>query len=263
MEVLADQPRLDDVALRAHLIDSALAGEVATSPRNTIENCGKMVSGNPDYDFGLPDWRDITVLEALSAIRDVCGNDPGGVDDLDGPGFINPDATMAGIAHHTKVLAQVGASGDAKVLLATGHPTGLLPHYATIGRWLRDRGSLLLTPAEETWITADSRGRRTGVRYVAEVACVFDGGALRHTHRSLFMEAMLEELGNVTPDLVIGDHGMAGAAVAAGIQALSIADVNDPALPVAQVRGRTAGVLPIDDNLAPRLFAPVTAAMLR
>jgi hypothetical protein len=31
---------------------------------------------------------------------------------------------------------------------------------------------------------------------------------------------------------------------------------------LAQMRGRTDGVLPIDDNLAPRLFLPVTAAML-
>jgi hypothetical protein len=45
---------------------------------------------------------------------------------------------------------------------------------------------------------------------------------------------------------------MAGAAIERGIPTLSIADVNDPALPLAQVRGRTDGVLPIDDNLAPR-----------
>jgi len=38
--------------------------------------------------------------------------------------------------------------------------------------------------------------------------------------------------------------------------------VNDPALPLAQLRGSTDAVLPIDDNLAPRLFVPVTAAML-
>jgi hypothetical protein len=55
---------------------------------------------------------------------------------------------------------------------------------------------------------------------------------------------------------------MAGAAIAAGLPTLSIADVNDPALPLAQVRGWTDAVLPIDDNLAPSTFVPVTAAML-
>jgi hypothetical protein len=35
------------------------------------------------------------------------------------------------------------------------------------------------------------------------------------------------------------DHGFAGAAIERGIPTLSIADVNDPALPLAQLRGRT------------------------
>jgi hypothetical protein len=93
---------------------------------------------------------------------------------------------------------------------------------------------------------------------------VSDGGSLRHTHRPDYMVAMLEELADrmLGVDLVIADHGMAGVAIEAGIRTLSIADVNDPALMLAQARGRTAAVLPIDDNLAPRLFVPVTAAML-
>jgi hypothetical protein len=76
------------------------------------------------------------------------------------------------------------------------------------------------------------------------------------------MEAMLDELAGDAPDLVIADHGMAGAAIEQGLPTLSIADVNDPALPLAQARGLTDAVLAIDDNLAPRLFVPVTAAIL-
>jgi hypothetical protein len=38
--------------------------------------------------------------------------------------------------------------------------------------------------------------------------------------------------------------------------------VNDPALPLAQARGRTDGVLLVDDGLPPHLFAPVTEAVL-
>ena len=72
---------------------------------------------------------------------------------------------------------------------------------------------------------------------------------------------MLDELDDDV-DVVIAGHGMAGAAIERGIQTLSIADVNDPALPLAQLRGRTDAVLPIDDNLAPSVFVPVTAAML-
>ncbi len=85
-----------------------------------------------------------------------------------------------------------------------------------------------------------------------------------HTHRSGLAEAMLDELERQrrNPDLVLADHGYAGAAVERRLPTLSIADVNDPALMLAQARGRTDAVLPIDDNLAHRSFEPVTAAVL-
>ncbi len=77
------------------------------------------------------------------------------------------------------------------------------------------------------------------------------------------MEAMLDEVGGAAGvDLAVADHGFAGAAVEAGITTLSIADVNDPALPLAAARGRTDAVLLIDDGLDPPLFTPVTDAVL-
>lgn len=246
--------------LRDHLVSSGLAGEVATSPRDTLRNCGRLVSGDDDYTFGLDDWRSLTLREAVDAVRAVCGGDPGGAEVPDGPGWIDPDATLRGIARHRDALAELAAAGGGRVLLATGHPTGLLGHYAALARALQASGCDLLAPLDDTWLSTDSRGRRLGVRFVDGVGCVHDGASLRHTHRALFMEAMLDVADDA--DLVIGDHGMAGAAVRRGIPTLSIADVNDPALPVAQVRGRTDAVLPIDDNLAPRLFVPVTEAML-
>lgn len=251
----------DRDALRAHLVRARLAGSVATSPRNTIENCGKLARGDPDYHFGLPDWREASLLDALAAIRQVCGGDPGAADP-DGPGWIDPDAAMRGILRHAAGISDLVTAGGGKVLLATGHPTGLLSHYAAIGRCLRAAGCELVSPLDDAWVTSSDRGRRLGLRFVDQVACAFDGGSLRHTHRSEFMEAMLAEVGPDSLDLVVADHGMAGAAIAAGITTLSIADVNDPGLPLAQVRGRTDGVLPIDDNLAPSVFVPITAAVL-
>ncbi|MFD2353879.1 phosphatase [Nonomuraea ferruginea] len=64
-------------------------------------------------------------------------------------------------------------------------------------------------------------------------------------------------------DLVIADHGMAGAAIAVSLHTLSIADANDIALFLARARGRHEHVLPIEDNFTPAEFAPVTAYMLR
>lgn len=248
--------------LQRHLVETRLAGDVATSPASTLANCGRLVAGDARYTFGLSDWQDATLREAVDAVRSLCGGDPGGRATLDSDGFIDPVGSRRAIELHRRVLAGVARSGGARVLLATGHPTGLLGHYGALARALQAAGCRLLVVLDDTTLRTGDDGRRRDIRFVDGVACVSDGGSLRHTHLALYMEAMLDALEDRV-DLVVGDHGMAGAAVERGIRTLSIADVNDPALPLAQVRGRTDGVLPIDDNLAPRLFVPVTREMLR
>jgi hypothetical protein len=249
--------------LREHLIGARLAGNVATSPRSTLTNCGKLIAGEERYTFGLSDFMTATVRDAVDAVRYLCGGDPGGAEYPDSEGWIDPDATLAAIALHRDRLAKAAAA-RIRVLFATGHPTGLLPHYASLARALQDAGCALLAPLDDVQIGTDEvTGRRRSIRFLDGVAAVSDGGSLLHSHRSRYMEAMLDEVGGVDGvDLVVADHGMAGAAVEQGIPTLSIADVNDPALPLAQARGRTDGVLCIDDNLPPRLFVPVTQAML-
>lgn len=246
--------------LREHLITSRLTGEVATSPGHTLANCRKLVYGHPEYTFGLSDWQSATLDETVEAVRTLCGGDPQHAEP-DGPGWIEPDATLKAIERHRDRLAAFVSSGGGRVLLATGHPTGLLPHYSALARALRAHGCALLTPLDETWLNTHWANRDLGIRFLDGVGCVFDGGSLRHTHRSVFMEAMLDAVPDAC-DLVIGDHGMAGAAIERGLPTLSIADVNDPALPLAQQRGRTDAVLPIDDNLSPRLYVQVTRALL-
>jgi len=248
--------------LATHLVRSRLAGAVNTSPRSTLTNCEKLVQGHRDYTFGLPDWREVTFEDAVDAVRAVCGGDPAASEDPDGPGWIEPDAALAGIAQHRRRVRDAAESGGLRALFATGHPTGLLAHYQALARALQDAGCKLLAPLDDHWVEWDRTGRRLGLRFLDGVACVFDGGSLRHTHRSVFMETMIDALDVDVIDMVVADHGMAGAAIAAGLPTLSIADVNDPALPLAQVRGWTDAVLPIDDNLAPSTFVPVTAAML-
>lgn len=249
------------IDLRDHLVASRLAGAVATSPGETRRNCGRLIDGWVDYTFGLSDHLDAGTDEAEDAVRATCGT--AAVDgEPDGTGWIDPDTTLAGIERHRRGLAEHAGRGS-RVVVATGHPTGLLGHYIRIADALGTAGCQVLTPLDDEWLIEDADGH-LGLRYLRGVGCVFDGGSLRHTHRSNFMEAALrhlEEEGR-RPDLVVADHGMAGAAVEHGIATLWIADVNDPALPLAAARGRTDGGLVIDDNLAPRLFEPVTDAML-
>jgi hypothetical protein len=275
-------PATDRDALRAHLVTVGLAGAVQTSPANTWEKIHRMVDGDPEATFGLPIWRDATVGEVAEAVRSVCGADPRGADaagqpiedhsgdeaasEEDGPaaGWIDPEATIAALERHAERLAEAAAR-RAPVLLATGHPTGLLAHYMAVARELQAAGCVLLAPADgRSFDSEEAGGRFREIRYLDGVACVSDGASLRHTHRDEAMRAMLDALGpgGQQPELVVADHGFAGAAITAQRPTLPIGDVNDVALPLAQLRGLTDAVLPIDDNLPPRTLVPVTGWVL-
>ena len=90
------------------------------------------------------------------------------------------------------------------------------------------------------------------------VAMLTDGREPRHTHWPDAMRRMLEE---ERPDLVVADHGFAGAAIEAGVETLSIADVNDPALIVAKAQGRTDVVVVMDDHVEPDAYWPCFQAI--
>ena len=49
-------------------------------------------------------------------------------------------------------------------------------------------------------------------------------------------------------DLVVADHGFAGAAIAAGVPTIAVMDTNDPAFAVVAGRGADVTVVPMDDN---------------
>ncbi|HEX2024062.1 MAG TPA: phosphatase [Acidimicrobiales bacterium] len=249
-------------ALLDHLVASRLVGNVATSVQNSLANCGHLVDGHPDYTFGLSDWHDADFPEAVAAME-AAGGRPHGGGAADGGAAIDPEAALAAIERHRDALAPFLAGGGGRVLVATGHPFALLAHYAALSRSLAEAGNRVLRPLEgqrDRLRTPD--GRRASIRYLDGVACLYQDAALKHTHRPYPMEAMLEVVGAGGVDLVVADHGYAGAAVERGIPTLSIADVNDPALPLAQARDKTDGVLVIDDGLDASLFRPVTAAIL-
>ena len=75
--------------------------------------------------------------------------------------------------------------------------------------------------------------------------------------------ADLQDAGEAPPDLVVADHGWAGAAGQAGVTAVGFADCNDPALFVGEAEGtggrlgparrqRAAAPLRADDGLPAR-----------
>jgi ribosomal protein S2 len=60
------------------------------------------------------------------------------------------------------------------------------------------------------------------------------------------MRDLLRELDGI--DLVVADHGFAGAAIAVGIPTVAVMDTNDAALAVVARRGAHLTVVPMDDN---------------
>lgn len=163
--------------------------------------------------------------------------------------------------------------------MATGHPATLAPLYQAVARALEEAGCRLLTPAEGWTYEIETGYGGSDLRrivYAEPGVAMLEGDDHRtqHTHDPHPMEAMLRELANTGstdsteakpdfwPDLAIADHGWAGAAGQAGIDTVGFADCNDPALFAGAAEGKIDVVVPLDDGISPRHYAPLTAYIL-
>jgi len=251
--------------LREHLVRTLIAGEVATPRQNNLLHYRRMAAGKPYYQFGLEFERTWTFEDVFALMVKKCGIDPD-TSHLYGDDTIDPDLTIDALEAMGARIAQAVAHRET-VLLATGHPTGLLPVYLALARELAARGCPVLTPAPGWSYVVDTPGgpQRRHIRYIDRVAVLSDSGALHHTHDPHPMRAILEELtANATlwPDLVIADHGWAGAAGQAGVSTVGFADCNDPALFAGEAEGKIDVVVPLDDNVPPHYYTPLTGYLL-
>ncbi|MFC4058651.1 phosphatase [Planomonospora corallina] len=240
-----------------HLVRTRIAGDVATSRENNLDHYRSLANRDPYHLFGLTfdeGWTYRDVLELMAKSAGVVA-DPA---HREGADTIDPERTLAAVEEMGDVIAGVLATGGPRILVATGHPTGLLTVHLALARLARECGAHLLTPAEDWSYVGSGFGRRRKIRYLDDVAMLDDRGAFVHTHDPAPMEAMLAELGEDRPDLVIADHGWAGAAGEAGILTVGFADSNDPALFVGEAEGKIAVTVPLDDNVLPRHYAPLT-----
>jgi hypothetical protein len=244
---------------RQELVDALLAGKVAgpvTSHdrRNVHWKIDRLVEGDPDLQFGLGGLTSFGPEEVLAMMAEAAGFDP---DPLlqDGPTAIDPWRVIEACDAAGRRLALAAERGE-HVVLATGHPAGLPLLYMATARLLEQNGAKLLRPlAGMDW---REEGRHREIRYFRGLAVFTDRGSTLHTHSPGPMQRMLQE---VRPDLVFADHGFAGAAIEAGIDTISIADVNDPAPVVAKRQGRTEVVIVMDDNVQPEDYWPCFQAI--
>ena len=221
--------------------------------QNNISKIYGLTEGPSDEWFGLSGMDAYSPAEVLGWLAELTGCSTA-LEDVSGCDVMDGDKTVAAIVR-AAIRLKTEAERGSVLLAATGHPTGMLEHnIRVVDAYRRAGGKVLHLREEERFVI----GRKEAeVRYVGSVGCFADWGALKHTHSSAPMEALL--LSEPWPDIVLGDHGFAGAAIERGIPTIAIMDINDPALAVAWartggVKSKDVLIIPMDDNRPPRLY---------
>jgi hypothetical protein len=234
-------PSREDLA--RHLVASRIAGSVRTPVWDVLRKPALIAAGDPEQCFGLSGLERYTPAEILAQVTAQFGwsHTPG--EDANGATWIDPELLLVELDRAAARLATAARSGE-HVLFATGHPTGMLGFYQQLCLAMRGDG-----------LAFSFHGKRRRIVYVGRVAVLASNANLYHTHNAHPMELVLEQAGEV--DLVVGDHGWAGAAAERGIDVVAVADINDPALAMAKAEGRAGVVLGMDDNVLPVAYDPV------
>ncbi|MEO8475574.1 MAG: phosphatase [Actinomycetota bacterium] len=238
-----------------------LAGDVAGTATHPLDNVRgnalMLIDGDPDKLFGLSRVPGMYGLDAILELVALETDRPIDHEARYGPVDIAPAPIVDACRAMGKRLARAAAEGET-VVLATGHPIGLALFYRALEGLLAAHGADVITPAAGARWRDEHLDHDWVIAYFGAVAVLHDEREPRHTHSPAAMERILAD---ARPDLVVADHGFAGAAIEAGVETLSIADVNDPALIVAKAQGRTEVVVVMDDHVAPDDYWPCFQAV--
>lgn len=216
-------------------------------------------SGDVTVLFGLGTLLPATVQEVFDALNALAEWDftDGASSQSRGRSWVSPEGLVSRAEAAAERLRVACANGQ-RVFFGTGHPTGPLEMYARLADAMRERGAVVVRVAEGDAYEGYAGGSQ--IRYVCDVACVSMGGDLAHTHSARPMEFLLHH--GLSVDLVVGDHGFAGAALARGMDAVAVVDTNDPALALAWGRGLRVWPILCDDNRPPGAYAALTRFLI-
>lgn len=247
----------DRDGLVKHLVETRIAGEVATPRENNLLHYRLLADRDPYYMFGLDTAAHWTRDTVLGLMVEKVGVDPR-LNHRVGQDTIDPELTVAALDRYADRLGEA-ARARGRILLATGHPGNLSPLYQRFAAALAAVGCLIVEAGEDwSYEAATPAGRRKQtLHYYAGVGMMLQAGSLTHTHAARPIRAALGELaaaGSPLPDLVIADHGWCGGAGQAGVDAIGFADCNDPALFVGEAEGTVRVAVPLDDGLSPRHY---------
>ena len=134
----------DRAALREHLVRSRIAGDVATTREDNLLKYGMLASRLPKAMFGLEPAGRWTLGDVLALMVDKVGVSPD-QSHLRGADRIDPDRTIDALDRMAEHVGRA-ARDRSRVLLATGHPAGLLAIHLAVAAALRAGGATLLTP---------------------------------------------------------------------------------------------------------------------
>ena len=239
---LLDSLPVNPVAKHADLILRAGLAGISTSHGgdNNLRKINLLLEGDGGTTFGMERLLgSVGFDEAYGAVERMLGYPPDH-EETPGRGCIDPARTAAGLLEAGGRIREV-ASGGGRVVIGTGHPGALLLYYLGVAEWIEELGGVLVQTKPRI------RGAEVPLDWAGPVAILGNGASMKHTHDPAHMRSVLEETGGEV-ELVVADHGFAGAAVAAGIPAVAIMDTNDPAWAVVSRRGADVTVVPMDDN---------------
>jgi hypothetical protein len=248
---------VSDGELSAALLDGQVAGTASHPLDNVRNNARMLIDGDTDKEFGMPGVAAGFSLDDVLTLVETAAGAPIDRDARFGPVDIRPEPIVLACRAAGRRLREARERGES-VLLATGHPVGLALLYHALDGWLSD-GARVVRAAHGVHWREPHLDHDWFIDHWDGVAMLTDGREPRHTH---FPEAVRRMLEEATPDLVVADHGFAGAAINAGVETISIADVNDPALLVAKAAGRTEQVILMDDHVDPGAYWPCFQAIV-
>ena len=258
---LAEDDWTPRVIGRTELERALLAGGVAGTATHPIDNVRgnieKLLDHDHDKEFGLTRLQEGMTLDRVLGLVERAAGSPIDRDARSGPVEIRARPIVDDSVAAGQRLARASENGET-IVFATGHPTGLVYLYHELASELARRGASILVLGRGVRWREPGLDHDWFIEHHDGVAMLSDGRAPRHTHKPDAMERMLAE---GRPDLVFADHGFAGAAIEAGVETISIADVNDTALLVAKEQGRTQHVLVFDDHVDPNAYWPVFLAL--
>lgn len=249
---------MTDLAVR--LEELAVAGRIVTPLHDVYRKVRLLCSGEPRVTFGLSELLPATPAEVLEGLAELTGTvlPPEGAVGAE-RSWVDPAGVVAQAERAAARLRQACERGE-RVLFGTGHPAGPIDMYVRLADAMVAAGAEVVRVAEAEGVAIDAGYGSGQIRYVGRVACLSSGGDLLHTHSARPMERILDA--DRVPDLVVGDHGFAGAGLARGAEAVALVDTNDPALVLAWVRG--LGIWPVvcDDNRPPSCYEPLTELLI-